>query len=221
MTIHKAVVFDLDGLMVDSEPLSRQAWAHLLARYGHALDDDTYERMIGFRSDISSRIVLETFGLPLSPGEIASQKEAIFDKLRSNGIPVMHGLYALEAELLRRGIPWAVATSSPRHHAIIILEQLGLSGACQAIAAGDEVVEGKPAPDVYLLAAQRLGYPPGECLALEDSLPGSQAAFAAGMTVVAIPREESLGPQFSHAHHVFSSLQEVADHLERLLQPDT
>jgi HAD superfamily hydrolase (TIGR01509 family) len=220
LTIRRAVVFDLDGLMVDTEPLSRQAWAHLLERYGHALDDETYERMIGFRSDTSSRIVLEAFDLPLTASEIAQSKEAIFDKIRANGVPVMHGLNALQAELLRRDIPWAVATSSSGHHARIILEQLGLSSACQAIAAGDEVVEGKPAPDVYLLAARRLGYPPDECLALEDSLPGCQAAYAAGMTVVAVPKGQTKASQFRHAHHVFSSLQEVANNLEWLLPPD-
>jgi HAD superfamily hydrolase (TIGR01509 family) len=129
----------------------------------------------------------------------------------------MAGLMALQTEIGKRGLPWAVATSSPRHHAQIILEQLGLADACHAIAAGDEVSHGKPAPDIYLLAAERLNTPPQRCLALEDSAPGSQSAIAAGMKVVAIPNPQADKADFAAVHRIFDSLHEVASNLDQLL----
>jgi beta-phosphoglucomutase-like phosphatase (HAD superfamily) len=123
----------------------------------------------------------------------------------------------LQAEIARRQIPWAVATSSPRHHAEIILTQLALADSCRAIAGGDEVRQGKPAPDIYLLAAERLGIAPAHCLALEDSLPGSQAAVAAGMVTVAVPGGDRAAAEFAHADFIFPSLHQVLAHLDELM----
>lgn len=215
-----ALVFDMDGLMVDTEPLSRQVWNQLLSKYGHALDDQTYAGIIGYRSDASAAKVLSAYDLPLTAAELIESKEKLFDELRAKGVPVMPGFMELQAEIARREIPWAVATSSPRHHARIILDQLGLSGDCQAIAAGDEVALGKPAPDLYLLAAERLGIPRYQCLALEDSHPGCEAAAAAGMRVVAVPNGQTFDGSFSAAHYVMNSLKDVLDHLDHLLSSD-
>jgi HAD superfamily hydrolase (TIGR01509 family) len=212
-----AIVFDMDGLMVDTEPLSRQAWAKVLMQYGHTLDDGTYGRMIGHRSDVSAQVLLDRYAIPLTAGELISRKEAVFDGFRAKGVPVMPGLMALQAEIGRRKLSWAVATSSSRHHAQLILNQLSLADSCQAIAAGDEVRSGKPAPDIYLLAAERLNISPELCLALEDSLPGMQSALAAGMRVVAIPNPHTNKSDFGAVHHVFDSLYEVADSLDQVL----
>lgn len=217
MNQRRAIIFDMDGLMVDTEPMSRKAWAQLLADYGHRLDDETYGRMIGHRIDVGARIALEAFPIPLTIAEIIGRKSAISDRMRAGGVPVMPGLMELQDEIARINLPWGVATSSPRHHAEVILEQLGLSHACGAVAGGDEVPSGKPAPDIYLLAAERLGVPPDRCLALEDSLPGSQAAVSAGMHVVAIPNGQTLTANFHHVHHLFSSLHDVLANLESLL----
>lgn len=203
--------------MVDTEPLSRQAWDELLQPYGYSLDDDTIGRMVGFRADESTRILLEAFDLPLSLEEIIRRKSAIYDKIRARGVPVMSGLYELQGAIAARGLPWAVATSSPRRHAEEILVQLGLAEACHAIVGGDEVARGKPAPDIYLLAARRLGVPPVQCIALEDSEPGSRAAAAAGMLTVVVPGTGVETTGLSHADYVFGSLHEVADNLDELL----
>lgn len=129
----------------------------------------------------------------------------------------MPGLMPLHAEITRRQIPWAVATSSPYHQAETVLTQLGLIDACCAIAAGNEVSQGKPAPDIYLLAAQRLGIAPENCLALEDSVPGSQAAAAAGMITVAVPNGDTQINDFPHAHYILPSLHAVLTYLDELL----
>jgi HAD superfamily hydrolase (TIGR01509 family) len=202
------IIFDMDGLMVDTEPLSRQAWEMAIRPFGHSLDDATYQRMVGLRSDQSLQIMLQTFDLPLTADQLYEQKNAHYRQLRANGVPVMPGLWALLEVIEARHLPWGVATSSSRAQAEEVLSQLGLQERCHALAAGNEVPRGKPAPDIYLLAARRLNVAPDRCLALEDSLPGSQAAVAAGMLTVVVPNGRSPG-DFPHVHHVLASLYEV------------
>lgn len=205
-----AIIFDMDGLMVDTEPLSRQAWEQILASFGYEMDNAVYGRMIGLRSDESVRVFLDAYQLPLTPQETRRKRDALFNEKLAQGIPVMPGLHALHAEIARRGLPWAVATSSPRRHAQEILSRLNLLENCRAIVGGDEAARGKPAPDIYLLAAARLGVPPRHCLALEDSLPGCQAAASAGMVTIAIPNGVTKTAVFPCAHHIFNSLHDVA-----------
>lgn len=213
-----AVVFDMDGLMVDSESLAREVWNTVLADFGCQMDDDTHRRMVGRRTSESARIVQERFDLPLSPAELADRKTQLWESVwRRRRLPLMPGLERLQEDLDRRQIPWGVATSSPRHYAEHVVAGLPLSGHCRAIAAGDEVEQGKPAPDIYLLAAERLQIAPERCLALEDSLPGGQAAQAAGMTLAAVPNGATAAGDFSFADYVFGSLHEVAEHLDWLL----
>ncbi|MCA9898757.1 MAG: HAD-IA family hydrolase, partial [Anaerolineales bacterium] len=152
--------------------------------------------------------------LPEPVPVIIQKRAAIYSQIRANGVPTMPGLHELHDEIARRQIPWAVATSSPHHHAEEILQQLGLQNRCRAIAAGDEVADGKPNPAIYLLAAERLGIPPQHCLALEDSGPGSLAAARAGMTAIAIPNAQTKTADFSHVHHRYSSLHEVLANLD-------
>ncbi len=211
------IIFDMDGLMVDTEPLSRRAWDAVLADYGHKLDDAVYARMIGRRSHDSGQMVLDAYPLPLTLDELIAQKNGRYQTILAHGIPEMPGLRQLLAELVQRGIHWGVATSSPRAHALAILVRLGLADACRAIAAGDEVVHGKPAPDIYLLAAERMRVSPAQCVALEDSAPGCRAAVAAGMRGVAVPNGHTTQADFSFAFAVMPSLQEVAARLDELL----
>ncbi|MBK7893756.1 MAG: HAD family phosphatase [Candidatus Promineifilaceae bacterium] len=210
----KAIVFDMDGLMVDSEPLSQQAWNEYLRPYGHQLTEAIVSSIIGLRADISTLTIKELFNLPEPVPVIIEKRAAIYSQIRANGVPTMPGLPELHAEIGRRQIPWAVATSSPHHHATEILQQLGLQNRCQAIAAGDEVAHGKPNPAIYLLAADRLGIPPQHCLALEDSGPGSLAAARAGMTVIAIPNAQTKTADFSHVHHRYNSLHDLLANLD-------
>jgi pseudouridine 5'-phosphatase len=212
-----AIIFDLDGLMVDSEPLARRAWEQVVGAYGRKLNDALYLQIIGRRLEDSSRLLQEALDLPLSAGELARQKDTAWHAIWSRGLPPMPGLLALHEQIRRRRLPWAVATSSRRHYAEKVLAQLSLIEGCGAIAGGDEVAEGKPAPDLYLLAAARLGVSPGLCLALEDSAPGCQAAVDAGMRVAAVPGDHTTPEELEMAHYLFDSLAEVAANLDELL----
>lgn len=208
------VIFDMDGLMVDSEPISHQAWQTFLRPFGHQLTQDHIQQLIGLRGDVSSEMVRSFFDLPLEPEEIRQRKMAIATQLYAQKVPIMPGLYELVNALAERNIGWGVGTSSPRQHAINILGQLELTAVCQAIAAGDEVAHGKPAPDIYLLAAERLGVAPQNCLVFEDSEPGSKAAVAAGMRVIVVPNDDTRSGDFSHATAVLPSLTHVANQID-------
>jgi HAD superfamily hydrolase (TIGR01509 family) len=213
-----AIVLDMDGLMVDTEPLSRQAWDQVLAELGcEPLDDAFYRSLIGRRLRETAETIADHYGLALEPSELAWRKEAAFSEIRDAGIPVLPGLYELLSVLDQRDICWGVATSTPRHIAEQILSQIGVLESCQALAAGDEVANGKPAPDVYLLAAERLHAPADHCLAIEDSTLGCQAARAAGMTVIAIPDRQDPIQDFGCADHIMTSLLDVVGRLDELL----
>jgi HAD superfamily hydrolase (TIGR01509 family) len=219
-----AVLFDMDGLMVDTEPLSRASWDRVLASQGVTIADDLYDRMIGRRTTESVQLVLAAHPLPWTAAELIALKTNAFLKVLSEGIPTMPGLNALLDELDRLGLPWGVATSSPRSIAEVVLRGLSLEGRYQALAAGDEVFHGKPAPDLYLLAAARLGADPAACLALEDSAVGCASADAAGMRVVAVgaaamraPMQLARGQPFASTYRRYPTLADVAADLDDLL----
>jgi HAD superfamily hydrolase (TIGR01509 family) len=211
----QAIIFDMDGLMVDSEPVARHGWEIVLASYGRELDQITYERMVGRRLEESAAIVIDTYQLPLSRENLAEIKEAAMVKLWAEGLPVMPGLHNLVGYLNDHNIPWGVATSSRRHYALNVLNQLGIASHCRAVAAGNEVSQGKPAPDIYLLAAERLEIDPKLCLALEDSVPGGQAAVAAGMSLAAVPNGHTKAADFPFADYVLDSLNDVIPIVKR------
>jgi beta-phosphoglucomutase family hydrolase len=213
-----AFIFDMDGLMVDTEPLARRAWDEVVAPYGVTISDDLYGRMMGRRTTETARLVLADLPLPLTGADLLERKTAIYlGILDETGIPTMPGLMALLDALDAAGIPWAVATSTPRAIALRILNQLGLTDRAGAVAAGDEVEHGKPAPDIFLLAAERLGVDPTRCVALEDSPAGCQSAAAAGMRVLAVPTPYTADDPFACATARYESLGEVTADLSRWL----
>jgi len=213
----QAVIFDLDGLMADSEPLAKWAWSQTLARYGRELDDQTFRDVQGMRVADSSRLFCERFALPISPEEAMAERDDLFLEAVPTRLRACPGLYFLLDELAARNLPLGVATSGHRRYVTLALRTLELDGRFQAIAAGDEVERGKPAPDIYLLAAERMGISPERCLALEDAPLGVEAAVAAGMRCVAVPSQWTVTLEFPGAAGVFSSLNEVREALNDLL----
>ena len=184
-----AVIFDCDGTLVDSEPLAWRAWRDVLAGHGYDLRPEDIELTRGR-------------GWPEIHGHFAKVVPEIGDSARAwEGFSGR--LFALlEAELTpfddaigtaralhQRGVPVAVASSSPRARLDATLRAAGLDELFDVTVAGDEVAHGKPAPDLFLTAAERLGVAPADCVAVEDSPPGVASAIAAGMTVVAVARK--------------------------------
>jgi HAD superfamily hydrolase (TIGR01509 family) len=182
-----AVIFDCDGTLVDSEPLARSAWERALGRYGYALTDDDAEASVGLPYPRVHAYFAERVELPPAEpfwGEFSGELFALID---SELAPFDDAVSAAR-ELRSRGVPVGVASSSPRDRLQRTLRRAGLLDAFDVVVAGDEVENGKPAPDMFLLAARRLGVPPEECVVIEDSPPGVQAGLAAGMTTLAVSR---------------------------------
>jgi HAD superfamily hydrolase (TIGR01509 family) len=207
----QAVIFDMDGLMLDSETLGRQIWSRALAERGYALADGAYLRLIGRTLRDVALILGEVFGADFPFDEVYAQRQRYYEEhIARHGIPLKPGLLELLDFLDQRGIPRAVASSTRREFALLKLSSAGVLGRFNAVACGDEVVNGKPAPDVFLEAARRLGIPPQYCLALEDSEAGVRAAHAAGMVVVMIPDLKPPTAELERlAYRILSTLADV------------
>jgi HAD superfamily hydrolase (TIGR01509 family) len=179
-----AVIFDMDGLLLDSEPLYRVTWKAAGSSLGFPIDDVLYERFVGRGNAESEQVLREHFGEVFPLDEFHNRWSRDFHE-RLATIATKPGAMELLAALEKRGIPKALATSSPR---VLALRCLGdLASRFAALAFGDEVSHAKPAPDLFLLASQRLGIAPADCLVLEDSEAGVRAARAAGMDVIMVP----------------------------------
>jgi HAD superfamily hydrolase (TIGR01509 family) len=215
-----AVVFDMDGLMLDTERVALVVWRQAAADLGFALDDEVAERMVG-RTSATNRLMLQMhFGDSFSYDELWALADARYrEALDRDGVPRKEGLVELLDVLVARGIPRAVATSTAGDLARHKLEQAGVADYFDVIVGGTDVARGKPAPDIFLRAAERLGKLPDECVALEDSGPGIFAAAAAGMVTILIPDggREPLPETRERATFVAESLTAARPIVERLL----
>jgi HAD superfamily hydrolase (TIGR01509 family) len=182
----EAVVFDLDGVIVDSEQLWDEARRRLVAEWGGRWDERATRDMMGMSSPEWSRYMHERLGLRQSPEEISAAVVERLESLYRDRLPLIPGSVEAVKRLAERR-PLAVASSSNRPLIDLVLELAELSEHFEATVSSEEVQRGKPAPDVYLEAARRLELPPERCAAIEDSENGIRSALSAGMRVVAIP----------------------------------
>jgi HAD superfamily hydrolase (TIGR01509 family) len=182
-----AVILDMDGLMFDTERLARDAWRRAMAEHGYALDDEVYLSVVGRTVEGACGAFVDAFGPGLPILDIEAAKARYLREMLEPGPPLKHGLLALLDGLEALGLPLAVASATARAEVERRLVGVGLLARFGAVVGGDEVALGKPAPDLFLVAAARLGASPAECLVFEDSEAGVNAAAAAGMAVVMVP----------------------------------
>ena len=181
-----AVIFDCDGTLVDSEPLAGRAWKTIVAPYGYAVTDDDMAACTGTPYAQTHAYLSERVALPPREEVWPVLRDELFGLIEVELRPFEDARQAVE-ELRARGIPLAVASSSPRER---LDRTLAAGGYAFAITvAGDEVEHGKPAPDMFLLAAERLQVAPARCVVVEDSGPGVAAGVAAGIPTLGIRRE--------------------------------
>jgi len=209
MTDHSrldAVVFDLDGLIVNSEYVYDLADVELLRRRGKVYEPTLRERMMGRPTEESLRLMIEHHALDDTPAALEIERTALRDALLAAHIEPMPGLLDLLTALESAAIPTAIATSGKPTYVQFVLDQLGLQRRFRFALTAEDVARGKPHPDIYLLAAARLGLPPQRTMVLEDSANGCRAAVAAGTFTVAVPNRHTYG-------HAFDGVQFVADTL--------
>ena len=184
MPVAGHVVFDMDGVLVDSEPVHERANAEYLAGLGVTLDQALSDDMMGRRVRELTDAIAGRLGLP--PGRVFSDREAIFWRLLDEGLEPMPGLHAAVDRLAGAGLPLAVASSGTRAYVDHVLERLEVRAAFDAVVSGEDVHRAKPDPEIYLLAAERLHADPDDCVAIEDTTHGIAAARGAGMRAVAV-----------------------------------
>ena len=187
-----AIIFDMDGLMLDTERLAIPAWQDARDATGVDFDMSLLDAMVGRNYQDCRAMIVERHGEAFPTDQLMQAWHVAYDAIvERDGIAIKHGLVALLDWLEELDIPKAVATSTRRSRAMTKLTNAGLATRFAALVGGDEIARGKPAPDIFLLAAERLGARPASCLVLEDSAPGVRAALAAGMTAIMVPDQHA------------------------------
>ncbi len=202
-----AVIWDLDGVIIDSAEAHRQAWQRLAQEEGIQLSDTDFWATFGKRND---DIIPVIWGpQPLERVQaLANRKEAYFRELISKTAAPLPGSIELLRGLHEAGFLQALASSAPIENIQLISEVLGLRQYLTALVSGETVARGKPAPDIFLKAAKELGIDPGQCLVIEDAVAGVQAAHAAGMRRIAVAGNRDI-PGLREAELMVKSLTEV------------
>lgn len=207
----QAVVFDMDGLMVDTESIYQRAWYDAAHNFGYHLSGSTLRATTGRRLEDCYKILRSAVDDAFPMAAFLELWPRLWhERVNTHGVPQKPGLIALLDLLDTHQIPKAVATSTEYPEAVFTLEKAGLAERFSLIISGDQITNGKPAPDIFLRAADRLGVAPQACLALEDSEAGVLAATSAGMVTIMVPEIEQIAPEvIERAYRVFPSLHEA------------
>ncbi len=202
------VIYDMDGVLLDTERFYTRVSSIIASRYGKTFDWSVKTRMIGKKATDSAKIFVEALGLPLTAAEYLRTRQALLDELLPQADP-LPGALRLTYHLRQSNIPQAVATSSDLHHfELKTRRHKAWFSIFDCIVTGEDpdLREGKPAPDIFLLAARRLDADPAHCLVIEDAPAGIQAARAAGMKVAVVPDGNLSPAEYAQADAILTSL---------------
>ncbi len=211
----KGVVFDMDGLMFDSERLINMGWHYACEQAGFSISDDVILKTLGIDLENTKRVFLEELGSDLDYDSLDRVRvEFMKQYLEEKGVPYKPGLFELLDYLKANGYKMTVATSTAGDQAAHLLEKAGVLSYFGKIVCGDDIVHGKPEPDIYLQACRNIGFLPEECMALEDSPMGILAAYRAGMRPVMIP--DLIRPEKPTKKLLYALLNDLTEVIELL-----
>jgi len=181
-----AVIFDMDGLMLNTEEPFVRLWPEVGKKFGYSITRDTVLRMIGISGENARFVMIQEYGTGFPYDKMREELRILYKKEFENGVPHKKGLVYLLDRLCAAHIPLGVATSTRRATALEMLGKAGVLERLTAVIGGDEIKNGKPAPDIFLLAAEKLGQPPCGCVGFEDSTAGLMGLHAAGIRSIYI-----------------------------------
>lgn len=212
----KAVIFDLDGLLIDSEIISYNMYADLLRKYQFRFSLERYARQYSGKNEVTNmQNLIFTYHLPITLEQGLSYVSALEKEYFAKGVPLKPGARELLRFLKHSKVKILLASSSTRERALFVLAQNGIESYFDAMVFGPEIEHGKPAPDIFIKAREKSGEASGDCLVLEDSEAGIRAAYAAGIDVICIPdMKRPDGAFLSVAAAVLPSLLDVPAWLE-------
>ena len=204
------LIYDMDGLLLDTEGIYTEVTQQIVGEYGKVFDWSVKEKIIGRRAVQAAEIIVESLDLPITPQDyLDSRKNVLLEKFKDTA--PLPGAKEMTTHFFDLGIPQAIATSSssPMFEAKFEKHKKWFSQFTQIVRGDDpELKEGKPAPDIFLLAAKRLRVDPAECLVFEDAPTGTEAALAAGMSVVVVPDPNMDHCHYKNASQIISSLKD-------------
>lgn len=209
----KAVIFDMDGVMIDSEPLWEKTERILLKRRGIEYTADYRDQIVGLNQNDSGKLLVETFNLKDSVEEIIDERVVILTGIYEEELEVVKELIPLLNQLQDLDYKLAVASSSPLRVINFVLDMFSLHQYFPVVVSGECTDDGKPHPAIYLHTAKKLEIDPSECVAIEDSINGVKSAKAAGMHCIAVPDKRLTQDQFKIADLIVPSLNRISPDL--------
>ena len=214
---HKAVIFDLDGVLVDSGEFHKQSWYDLADKEGFSLTDEFFYSTFGMQN---YQVIPQMLGTDVAPDEVerlSVLKEQRFRELVAGKLTLLDGVPELIGKLKSSGFLLAVGSSAPWVNLDFMLRQAKIDNCFDALVCGDEITHSKPAPDTFLKAAEKLSVSPDRCVVVEDAVQGVEAAIAAGMATVAVTTTRSR-QELDQADVIVDSMTELnADSFKKLL----
>lgn len=214
----RAAIFDMDGLLFDTESIARWAWKQALATHGYTMSDELYNEFIGRDLSWREKILKKRYGENFPFDSVTAQRIQIGDERElREGLPTKAGVLDLLKELSNLGVIIGLATGTSRIRTIRRLTNAAIDHYFTTIVTSEDVAQGKPAPDIFLEVSRRINIAPLHCLVFEDSCVGVEAAFTAGMRTIMVPDIEQPSTEIKKlAYRVLNSLEQVSDIIEEL-----
>lgn len=217
----QAVIFDMDGTLIDTERVSQAAWRRAAQDFRIEIPERILHAFVGCSIPNAMNMIDDEFGDPAFTERLFNRRHEIFDATWEDELELKPGAAEAVAAVRERGLAVALATSSVRDRAITSMERLGLMELFDAAVFDEDIEHHKPAPDVYLVAANHLGVEPTRCVAVEDSFNGVRAGAAAGMRTIMVPDYNEPTPEIrALCAEVLTTLHELPAALDRLTTPN-
>ena len=217
----QAVIFDMDGTLIDTERVSQAAWRRAAQDFRIEIPERILHAFVGCSIPNAMNMIDDEFGDPAFTERLFNRRHEIFDATWEDELELKPGAAEAVAAVRERGLAAALATSSVRDRAITSMERLGLMELFDAAVFDEDIEHHKPAPDVYLVAADHLGVEPTRCVTVEDSFNGVRAGAAAGMRTIMVPDYNEPTPEIrALCAEVLTTLHELPATLDRLKTPN-